>query len=252
MPCHRDDLVIRSLEQRSDPRARTSRSRVNRGFLVSVASRVPGRLDHVWRQRRRSSSCIQYQSSAARAASSSNDLRLNDDRGRGSCHRHARDGRFSGWASSRVSSSMSSEGRIKGSVQTPVYLIVNRDISRRNHGWARGSIMRGAVPDNASHDDLRAAKGWMNDVDETDVLVRMPRADLRPRHWRGLVGGESFGRIHASILPCVRSVSSFGLDARRGRSPATVRDAISRVSSRARAHSRRETPRAPRPCAAHR
>jgi hypothetical protein len=71
------------------------------------------------------------------------------------------------------------------------------------------SIMCGAVPNDTRRDDLGAAKWRMNDVDKTDVLVRIPRADLRPRQWLGLERRDLFRSIHASIFPvCVR-MSSF-------------------------------------------
>jgi hypothetical protein len=126
--------------------------------------------------------------SSPRAACPSDDLRLYDDQlaivnegGRESRHRRASDGRFSGSeSSSRVSSSMTSEG----------------------------------VPNDTCRDDLGAAKWRMNDVYETDVLVRIPRADLRPRQWLGLERRDVFRSIHASIFPvCVRMSSFLTRDA---------------------------------------
>ena len=69
--------------------------------------------------------------------------------------------------------------------------------------------MRGAVPHNTGRNDLRAAKRRMNDVDETNVLVRIPRADLRPRQWLGFEGRDLLGSIHASSFAGRRSLSSF-------------------------------------------
>jgi len=46
-----------------------------------------------------------------------------------------------------------------------------------------GLVICGAVANDSGRDDLGAAKRRMNDVDETDVLVRIPRADRRPRQW---------------------------------------------------------------------
>src|SRR5207245_1806317 len=49
-----------------------------------------------------------------------------------------------------------------------------------------GLVISGTMANDSGGDDLGAAERRMNDVDETDVLVRIARADLRARQWLGL------------------------------------------------------------------
>ena len=49
----------------------------------------------------------------------------------------------------------------------------------------------------------------MNDVDETDVPVRIPRANLRPRQRLGFEWRDPFGSIHALIFAVSVRMSSF-------------------------------------------
>jgi len=75
-------------------------------------------------------------------------------------------------------------------------------------GLERG-IMRGAMPNDAGSDDLRATQRRADDVNQADGLIGMPGADLRPRQRFGLVGCEARGSIHASIFSGSCRVSSF-------------------------------------------
>ncbi|TMQ05380.1 MAG: hypothetical protein E6J90_49160 [Deltaproteobacteria bacterium] len=72
-----------------------------------------------------------------------------------------------------------------------------------------GSIMRGAMPDDARRLDLGAPKLDPHDLDQTDELIGIPRADLCPRQRLGRDWHELFGGVHASIFPGGRSLSSF-------------------------------------------
>lgn len=70
-------------------------------------------------------------------------------------------------------------------------------------------VIGGAMTNNAGRSDLGTTKRRMNDVDQADELIGIPRADLRPRQWLGRIGGESCGSIHTSIFPGPRCLSSF-------------------------------------------
>jgi hypothetical protein len=72
-----------------------------------------------------------------------------------------------------------------------------------------GSTTRRPVPDDSRRFDLGAAKLWAVDIDQADVLVGVPYADLHPRQWFGLLERELFGSVHASILSQCDGVSSF-------------------------------------------
>src|SRR5262249_9501660 len=69
-------------------------------------------------------------------------------------------------------------------------------------------VIRRAMANDWGREDLGAAKRRMNDVDETDVLIGIARADVRPRPPLD-VGGEFFGSVHTLIFPSSHSVSSF-------------------------------------------
>jgi hypothetical protein len=63
-----------------------------------------------------------------------------------------------------------------------------------------GGPARDTVTNDSRRPDLRAAKLDRHHFDQTDKLIGIPRADLRPRHRLGLDGYELFDSIHASIF----------------------------------------------------
>jgi hypothetical protein len=77
---------------------------------------------------------------------------------------------------------MTSAGRISGSEQMPVNLIAKRGILYVVVAdGPEGSIMRGAVPDDARRPDLGTSVLTPRDLDQTDELIGIHPADLCPR-----------------------------------------------------------------------
>ena len=72
-----------------------------------------------------------------------------------------------------------------------------------------GSTARRSMPDDSRGLDFGAPKLGPVDIDQADVLVGVPFADLHPRQWLGLLERELFGSFHASILSGRDDVSSF-------------------------------------------
>ena len=69
--------------------------------------------------------------------------------------------------------------------------------------------MGGTVPDDTSTQNRRVQAPGTNNVDETNVLIRIPRADVRPRQRPGFSGLDLMRSIHASIFAVLCRVSSF-------------------------------------------
>jgi hypothetical protein len=70
-------------------------------------------------------------------------------------------------------------------------------------------IMGGTVPDDASAQNRWVQALGTNDVDETDVLIGILHADVRPGQRPGSSGLDLVCSIHASIFAALCSVSSF-------------------------------------------
>lgn len=69
--------------------------------------------------------------------------------------------------------------------------------------------MGGAVPDDTSTQNRWVQAPGTDNVDETNVLVRISRADVRPRQRPGFSGLDLMRSIHASIFAVLCRVSSF-------------------------------------------
>jgi hypothetical protein len=72
-----------------------------------------------------------------------------------------------------------------------------------------GGTTRRPTPDDSRRVDLGAPKLCSVDVDQADVLVGVPQADLRPRQELGRLERVLFGSVDASVFSRRDRMSSF-------------------------------------------